>query len=239
MSASSFEELDYGETELGELILRRRAVRLLNGADVFEVKLDGTFLMSSLVNQAEMALATFALPLVTATECDVLVGGLGLGYTAKAALDFSHVRSVAVIEYLDRVIAWHRRKLVPLGERLTGDPRCSMIHGDFFGAVGGDGLLEANGLDRFHAILLDIDHSPGSLLRAEHGAFYTDKGLRRMAEYLHDGGVFALWSADPPDEAFVGMMEGVFARVEVRESRFDNLLLDKEDVNYILIAQAE
>ena len=87
MAMAAFEELDYGLTPLGELILRRREVLSLDRAEVFEVKLDGEFLMSSIVNDAEIALAEFALPLVACDRCDVLVGGLGLGYTAKAALD--------------------------------------------------------------------------------------------------------------------------------------------------------
>ena len=86
MARGAFEELDYGMTPLGELILRRREVLSLGRIEVFEVQLNGQFLMSSLVNDTEIALANFALPLLTCTECDVLVGGLGLGYTAKAKL---------------------------------------------------------------------------------------------------------------------------------------------------------
>lgn len=248
---AAFEELDYGMTPLGELILRRREVLSLGGVEVIEVKLNGEFLMSSLVNDAEIALAEHALPLVTCGECDVLVGGLGLGYTAKAALDSTNVRSVTVIEYLDRVIDWHRRGLVPLAGELTRDIRCSLIHGDFFAAVGSpatdhdrqckeDGTPQTGiGTKRFHAILLDIDHSPQCLLQPAHAAFYTPEGLRRLADRLHPGGVFALWSADSPERVFVDGLESVFASVRVRESKFFNPLLNKEDANYIFIAQLE
>lgn len=249
MAMAAFEELDYGMTPLGELILRRREVLSLDRAEVFEVKLDGEFLMSSLVSDAEIALAEFALPLVACERCDVLVGGLGLGYTAKAALDADHVATVTVIEYLDRVISWHQRELVPLGRALTQDARCRLVHGDFFAVVGSPARNDdqpsaptvAPSTDlaskRFHAILLDIDHSPQCLLQPAHAAFYTSQGLQRLTDHLHPGGVFALWSADPPEESLIESLEVALATVKVRESKFYNPLLDVQDVNYIVVAQ--
>jgi spermidine synthase len=237
MAKPSFEELDYRETELGELILRRRVVRSLGGADVFEVKLDGYFLMSSLVYEAEIALATEALPLVECAECDVLVGGLGLGHTAKAALDSEKVRSVVVIEYLDAVIDWHRRHLVPLGQALTEDARCRLIPGDFFKAVMAPPDDSPLAGCRFHAILLDIDHSPQCLLQPANAGFYTPEGLARLADRLHEGGVFAVWSADPPEERFLDGLRSVFADVQVRECAFYNPLLNQDDVNHIYLAK--
>ena len=256
MTLAAFEELDYSMTPLGELILRRREVLSLDRAEVYEVKLAGELLMSSLVNDAEIALAEFALPLVACDQCDVLVGGLGLGYTAQAALEADNVASVTVIEYLERVIAWHQRELVPLGRALTQNARCRLVHGDFFAAVGSpanqsDGSSEPcpEALaairteparwrsERFHAILLDIDHSPQCLLHAGHAAFYTAEGLKRLTCHIYPGGVFALWSADPPAEALTDSLNDAFANVRVRESTFYNPLLDLHDVNYIVIAQ--
>ncbi len=251
MTLAAFEELDYGMTPLGELILRRREVLSLDRAEVYEVKLAGELLMSSIVNDAEIALAKFALPLVTCDQCDVLVGGLGLGYTAKAALEADNVASVTVIEYLERVVAWHENELVPLGRSLTQDARCRLIHGDFFEAVGSpaklnDGssepcseALTGCALKRFHAILLDIDHSPQCLLHAGHAAFYTAEGLKRLTGHIHPGGVFALWSADPPEESLMDGLNGAFESVRVRESKFYNPLLALHDVNYIVVAQRE
>lgn len=249
MTMAAFEELDYSLTPLGELILRRREVLSLDRAEVFEVKLDGEFLMSSLVNQAEIALAEFALPLVACDRCDVLVGGLGLGYTAQAALDNVKVKTVTVIEFLQPVIGWHQRELIPLGRSLTQDVRCRLVHGDFFAAVGSpasyDDLASAHSSDtlagiaskRFHAILLDIDHSPQCLLHAGHGEFYTSQGLNRLTDHIQPGGVFALWSADPPEESLTDSLNSTFKSVQVHESKFDNPLLDMEDVNYIIVAQ--
>ncbi len=263
MTLAAFEELDYGMTPLGELILRRREVLSLDRAEVYEVKLAGEFLMSSMVNDAEIALADFALaprqptseprsaglPVVACDRRDVLVGGLGLGYTAKAALEADNIASVTVIEYLERVIAWHENGLVPLGRSLTHDARCRLIHGDFFEAVGSpaqqcDGASESCSealaewaSKRFHAILLDIDHSPQCLLHAGHAAFYTAEGLERLTGHIHPGGVFALWSADPLEKSLMDRLSGVFENVQVRETKFYNPLLGRHDVNYIVVAR--
>ncbi len=245
----AYEELDYTMTPMGELVLRRREVLSLDRAEVYEVKLAGQFLMSSLVHDAEIALATRALSLVDRTSCEVLVGGLGLGYTAKAALDCERVESVIVIECLERVIDWHRRGLVPLAGALTDDPRCSLVHGDFFAVVGSPGALPDQPEQRsvathaqigsrcFDVILLDIDHSPQCLLHPAHAAFYTPEGLRRLTRHLHPGGVFALWSADPPQPSVLDGFQQAFAGVNVFESAFRNPLLNVDDVNYIITAQ--
>src|ERR1700675_1779666 len=114
----NFEELDYQPTELGELTLRRRRMLSLEGAEVFEIKLGERFLMSSLFTKVEIALAELALAELQADSLDVVVGGLGLGYTARAALQNPAVQSVVVVEALPAVIDWHRRGLVPLGTQL-------------------------------------------------------------------------------------------------------------------------
>lgn len=249
MSKPPIEELDYGMTPLGELILRRRNVASLNGLEVFEVKLDGQFLMSSLVNTSEIALATIALESAEGVERDVLVGGLGLGYTAQTALDAVDVRSVTVIEYLARVVQWHQRGLVPLASKLVNNPRCRLIQGDFFETFDSPALRHfpekvpdtvvgtVRGPGRFHVILLDIDHSPQCLLQASHAAFYCAEGFKRLTECLHEGGVFALWSAEPPEESLLTDLRAAFGLVEVHESRFFHPLLNVEDVNYIIVAR--
>src|SRR5688572_25941393 len=118
----AFEELDHCHTDLGELVLRRRRPVSLPDQWVYEVKLAGRFLMSSLNTESERELATRALALIPGGELRVLIGGLGLGYTAAAALADPRVAAVDVIERLPEVIAWHRRGLVPLGDALCRDP---------------------------------------------------------------------------------------------------------------------
>ena len=236
---SDFEELDYRRTPLGELSLRRRRVLSLGGTEVYEVKLGDEFLMSSLFSQGEIALAELGLSGLDAGPLDVVVGGLGLGYTACAALDLRAVREVLVIEALPDVIRWHRKGLVPLGERLTGDARCRLVNGDFFALAGssGEGFDPVAPGRRFHAVLVDVDHSPRDLLHTGHAAFYLPAGLRRLTDYLLPGGVFALWSNDPPDDGFLQALGAVFASRQAHVVRFHNPLLNREAANTVYVAR--
>ena len=127
----NFQELAYSATPMGLLTLRRRKEITL-GVDIYEIKLDEEFLMSSLFTVAEVALANLGLEELSEPELDVVVGGLGLGYTAKTVLEHPEVRELLVIDTLHEVIEWHQQGLLPLGEQLTSDPRCRFIHGDFF-----------------------------------------------------------------------------------------------------------
>ena len=111
--SADFAELDYCQTPLGELTLRRRRVRALDDLEVYEVKLGDAFLMSSLFHEVEVALAPLGLAAIDASALDVVVGGLGLGYTARAALAHPALHSLLVVEMLESVIRWHQRGLVP------------------------------------------------------------------------------------------------------------------------------
>ncbi len=238
--AKDFEELDYRQTPLGELTLRRRRVLMLEGLEVLEVKLGEAFLMSSLFHEAEVALADLGAAALDAGEWDVVVGGLGLGYTAAAALAHASVRSLVVIDALEAVIEWHQRGLIPLGAKLTGDPRCRLVHGDFFALADSDAGLDPSAAGRrFHAVLLDIDHSPSNLLHPRHGAFYEAAGLRRLAAHLHPGGVFALWSDDPPDEQFLETLSTVFATSKAHVVKFANPLLECESASTVYVARSK
>jgi len=234
--SARFEELDFRPTRLGDLSLRRRRVPELDGLEVFEIKLGDAFLMSSLFTRVEVALADLGLAGMT-PPLDVVVGGLGLGHTAHAALGNSATRSLLVVEALEPVIDWHRRGLVPLGSGLAADPRCRFVAGDFF-ALAAD---PARGFDpeqpgrKFDAVLLDIDHSPQNLLHAGHGAFYEAAGLRLLAEHLRPGGVFAMWSDDAPDEAFMKNLGEVFSSVRTHVVTFPNPLLDRESASTIYV----
>src|SRR5476651_2590424 len=121
--SASFEELDYRQTPIGALSLRRRREPKL-GVDVFEIKLGDEFLMSSLFTASEIALAQLGLAELSSDGLNVVVGGLGLGYTAQAVLAHKNVASLIVVEALEAVIDWHGRGLVPLGRELTTEARC-------------------------------------------------------------------------------------------------------------------
>jgi spermidine synthase len=234
--AATFEELDFQQTPMGELILRRRLVPTLENREVFEVKLGEEYLMSSMFHAAEIALAKLGLTELGAGEIDAVVGGLGLGYTAVAALASANVRSLLVIEALEAVIGWHRRGLVPPGPGLSGDPRCRFLHGDFFALARAAAGFEAG--RRFHAVLLDIDHAPNLLLHPRHAGFYTPDGLRAFARHLHPDGVFAMWSNDPPDPAFAQVLEKVFVSVRAEVVAFPNPLLGRDSSNTVYLARA-
>jgi spermidine synthase len=236
--SGDFAELDYRKTPLGELVLRRRRLHGLDGLEVYEVKLGDAFLMSSLFHEVEVALADLGLAALNGAEADVVVGGLGLGYTAVAALRHPGVRSLMVVEALDAVIEWHRRGMVPLGAELTADPRCRLVAGDFFELAGsGPGFDAENPGRLFDAVLLDIDHSPRNLLHPRNGEFYTAAGLGGVAGQLRPGGVFALWSDDPPDEEFMGTLRGVFAEACAHIVRFANPLLGAESASTVYVAR--
>jgi spermidine synthase len=239
--SANFEELDYRQTRLGDLTLCRRRVAALDNLDVFEVKLGESYLMSSLFHEVEVALADLGLAAVDAPEIDVVVGGLGLGYTAVAALKHSRVRSLLVVDALDAVIEWHQRGLVPLGSVLTGDARCRFVHGDFFAlaATPQTGFDPQSAARRFHAVLLDIDHSPRNLLHPRNAAFYEPDGLRLLAKQLHPGGVFALWSDDPPDDDFTAALSEVFTEVKSHVVCFHNPLLERDSASTVYVARSK
>jgi len=234
---SEFTELDYQETPLGAISLRRRSEPRLGGKVLYEVKLDDEFLMSSLFVEAEEELAALALQSLDAEELDVVVGGLGLGYTAAKALEIQAVRSLLVIETIAPVISWHRLGLVPLGDKLARDSRCSLVQGDFFELAGSSGGFDLDNPGRlFHAVLLDIDHSPSHWLDTGNSAFYTGAGLTALAASLHPGGVFGLWSNDPPDEAFSSLLNEVFASAEFHLVTFPNPYTGGQSSNTIYLA---
>jgi len=232
----NFEELDYRPTPMGALSLRRRRSPS-SGIDVYEIKLGDEYLMSSQFTAAEIELARLGLAALDRSNLDVVVGGLGLGYTARAVLENARVRSLIVVDALAEVIEWHAQGLLPLGRDLTGDPRCRLVNGDFFAmsdsAAGFDSGAPAR---RFDAVLVDIDHSPRNLLHPRHAALYGPEGLARLASHLHPGGVFALWSNDPPDDAFERDLAGAFATARAHVVTFNNLQGDPDASNTVYVA---
>jgi spermidine synthase len=235
----SFEVIDSQSSPLGEIRLQRRQIALLGGREVLEVKLGEEYLMSSLFHDVEVALADLGLAELQGARIDVVVGGLGLGYTAVTALRHSNVQSLTVVEYLRPVIEWHEKGLVPLGQELTRDERCRFVQGDFFSLA----RSVETGFDpdcpgrKFHAVLLDIDHSPEKLLHPNSHSFYQTEGLMLLSEHLHSGGVFALWSDEPPDEGFVKRLESAFVECGTHVVNFHNPIQNRESSNTVYVAR--
>ncbi len=250
-----FEELDFQKTPLGEISLRRRSELRLAGKIVYEVKLGDEFLMSSLFTDAEIQLARLGLAALEGPDLDIVVGGLGLGYTAAAVLEDPSVGSLMVVEVMEPVIDWHRRGLVPLGKKLVSDPRCTIVHADFFAlaAASGGGFSpaapgaaltpaslqsDAAAPNRLvHAVLLDIDHSPSHWLNPENSAFYRLPALGSLADKLHPGGIFGLWSNDPPDAEFTRLLDAVFQTSESHIVTFPNPYTGGESSSTIYLAR--
>ncbi|WP_062135400.1 hypothetical protein [Demequina aestuarii] len=233
--SARFEELGWGPTPIGEVSLRRR-LDPVTRVDVFEVKLGDEWLMSSQFTVAEEALAHHGLARLTDRDADVVVGGLGLGYTAASALEHAAVRDLAVVELLEPVIEWHEKGLVPLGQVLTADARCRFVQGDFF-AMSHDGGYDPTAPDRtFDAVLLDIDHSPRHVLDDGSAGFYGLEGMRAVASRISPGGVYAMWSNDPPDAQYVAILEQVFVDVEAEVITFPNPLQGRDATATIYLA---
>lgn len=233
-----FAILDARNTPLGALVLRKRTLPSLDDREIYEVKLGEEFLMSSLFPEAEKQLAHLGLGKLKGGNWDVVVGGLGLGYTAAAALEHPKVTALVVIELFPQVIEWHRKGLVPLGSGLCGDGRCRLVERDFFAAATDPvpGLDPEHPGRRFHAVLLDIDHTPSHQLDGGNAGFYTVEGLSALARQLHAGGVFGLWSDDPPDAAFTALLREVFSEAEAVVVPFYNPIQDKESANTVYLA---
>jgi spermidine synthase len=232
-----FAELAHVDTVMGELTLRRRR-EPRRQVDVYEVKLGDEYLMSSLFTVAEIALARLGLARLDREPLTVVVGGLGLGYTAEAVLEDPRVAELLVIETLEPVIDWHEAGLLPVSGALTGDDRCHLVVGDFFALARGEvGFDEREPGRRVDAILVDIDHSPVHTLAPAHADLYTVEGLRRLARFLAPGGVFGLWSDDAPDDGFLDLLAGMFdgARAEVVD--FPNFLTGGTSSNTVYLGE--
>lgn len=237
MVSTRFQELDWRPTPMGELSLRRRWDPVF-GEYAYEVKLGDEYLMSSLFTTAEVEVARLALAWLPQPRLDVAVGGLGLGHTARAVLADPRVGSLVVVEALGEVIEWTERGLVPEGAALAGDARCRLVHGDFFAlAASQEGFDPDTPRRRFHAVVVDIDHSPRHLLSPGHAGFYEAAGLRRLTGHLHPGGVFALWSNEPPDAGFTAVLEEVFTEVRAHTVAFLNPLQGREAANTVYLAR--
>lgn len=236
---SDIEELAYCATPIGELQLRRRRDPAVPGQEIFEIRLGEEFLMSSLFHASEDALAALALARLASRSAgpwDVVVGGLGLGFTARAALAQARVRSLLVVELLEPLIDWHQRALVPLGDELCADPRCQLVAADFFAASASADGFDAKQPGRcFDAVLLDIDHTPERLLDQRSGSFYCAEGLAGLARHLRPGGVFALWSDEPAGAEFESRLGDVFDNCRSHRVAFPNPYTGAESAGTVYV----
>jgi spermidine synthase len=225
------EVLAYEPSAIGMIGLRRRELPSEPGTFVTEITLDNRFLMSSRVAASERELAGRALELHRGAGLDVVVGGLGLGCTAREALRSERVARLEVIELLPQIIDWHARDLVPLAAELRADPRFSVREADVYAWLAGPPQR------RHDLILIDVDNSPEDRFADASRGFYTEEGLARAREHLADGGILGVWSVSESPR-FEDALCGVFDRVKVEAVRFDNDVLGGEELNWLYFARA-
>lgn len=225
-----FEELDYAPTTIGAVSLRRRHILSLK-TDVFEILLGEEHLMSSLFTASEVALADLGVRALRGNTLDVLVGGLGLGYTAQAVLAHDTVANLTVVDLLEPVIRWHQEGLVPMGTELADDPRCQLVQGDFFALAAAESGFDAKNPGRqFDAILIDIDHTPERLLHGGSKSFYTAEGFQALQRFLKPDGVMGIWSDEAPDNAITALLGTALDEAWAEPVVFENPLQDNREV---------
>ena len=229
MGSTNIEILAYESTPLGLLCLRRRELLSDPGTVVTEITINHEFLMSSHYTASERELARVALELNPGRDLQVLVGGLGLGYTAREALKSERVARVEAVELLPQVIDWLRQGLFPVAEELTSDRRFRTVEGDVYAR------LAQPPRDKYDLILIDVDHSPDEQLDSSSSPFYTETGLRAAKEHLAPGGVLAVWSF-AETSSFATALGTVFDKVTVTPVSFWNHLVDEQVTDWLFFA---
>ncbi|MFP6682945.1 MAG: spermidine synthase, partial [Gammaproteobacteria bacterium] len=133
----------------------------------------------------------------------------------------------------------HHRGLFPVSKKLSSDLRTTFYRDDFFELAANKFTeLSPDGNNRrYHAILLDIDHSPNHVLQPGNRAFYTSEGLTRLRDCLHESGVFALWSNDKPEKSFASLLSEIFLVTTTHVVGVDNPLTGKKGDNTIYLAR--
>ena len=229
MTTGNLEILAYEESPIGMICLRRRELLASPGTVITEITLDHELLMSSHHTESERALSSFALDRHPGETLRVLVGGLGLGYTAHEVLRSPRVDRVTVVEFLPQVIDWMAKGLVPLAEDLNRDSRFEVAENDVYALLAG----EPQGA--FDLILIDVDHSPDERLGAGNASFYSEQGLVLAKQHLAAAGILGVWSY-AESSPFADALRTVFDRVDVERVSFDNQLTHENETNWLFFA---
>jgi spermidine synthase len=188
----------------GELRLKRR------GAE-FAIMLDNNELMNSRLSGSEEALATIACERVRGRKAPrILIGGLGMGFTLRAALGALGPDAIIVVaELVPAVVAWARGSMAEVFGDSLSDPRVEIREADV-------GQLIRSGASGFDAILLDVDNGPEGLTRKANDALYDLRGLSAARAALRPGGVLAVWSSGPHPKFTWRLRKAGFEVEEVR-----------------------
>ena len=224
MSRMDTVEIARSQSERGEVVLLRHTNEL--GADVLELRANGIFVMDTHGTSTEIELAGAALDLVPDPR-DVVVGGLGLGFTTARVLADPRVERVMVVEIEDALVGWMRDGTVPQGPAILADDRVKIVVADILMAI-------AEARSTYDLILLDVDNGPGYLVAEANAGVYEPAFLTRCRELLNYDGALVIWSAAAAPELLT-TMRTVFGEAE--ERALDVRLQDRPETHYLYVAR--
>jgi spermidine synthase len=186
-------------------------LRLMRRGGEFSIRLGSNELMNSRRGGSEAALATLACERIKARErADVLIGGLGMGFTLRAALAVLGAQArVTVAELVPSVVAWARGPMAAVFGGGLADPRVRIRNADV-------GSLIRRERSAFDAILLDVDNGPAGLTRGANDGLYDAAGLSAAHAALRPAGVLAVWSSGPDADFTRRLRTAGFGVEEVR-----------------------
>lgn len=218
-------EVDRAVSERGELVLRR----LVGGAGdpVLELRVNGVFVMDTVHTATERALAAEALALA-AEPRRVLVGGLGLGFTARELLADARVEQVTVVEIEEALIEWTRDGTVP-DHGMLADERLQIVAGDIAATIR---QADASSYD---LVLLDVDNGPGYLVYDDNAPIYREPFLRLTRGVLGPGGIAVVWSSDRSAD-LLAALEAVFD--SAREHAIDVRLAGRAEQYFLYLGRS-
>ncbi len=186
-------------------------LRLMQRGAEFSIVLGNIELMNSRLSRSEEALATVACAKIRDRRCSrVLIGGLGMGFTLRAALNQLEADSeIIVAELVPAVLQWAKGSLADIFGGCLADPRVSILEGDV-------GPLIRSRTSAYDAILLDVDNGPNGLTRQANDGLYDVAGISAAKEALRPGGVLAVWSTGPDRRFIDRLRRGGFNVEELR-----------------------
>ncbi|SMF54194.1 hypothetical protein [Streptomyces sp. Amel2xC10] len=199
------EVLDRREGPHGEVVLRRHGTLL-------QIIVNGCFLMDTSDGRSERLLVDAALAALDGRDApELLIGGLGVGFSLAHAAADPRWGAVTVVERERAVVDWHRDgPLSALTARALADPRAKIVEADLLDYVN-------ETCDTFDALCLDIDNGPGWTVDEGNDSLYSVAGLMRCARVLRPGGVLAVWSAQPSPEFEGTLGNAGFQQVRTEE----------------------
>jgi spermidine synthase len=221
-----YDEVARAEGPRGETVLRRRTVDG-DPAEVLELRVNGVFVMDTAETGSERALARAALAL-SEDPRDVLVGGLGLGFTAHEVLGDLRVERVVVVEVDEALVGWMRDGTVPHGPATLADRRLSVTVADVRQAVAETPPAS------YDLVLLDVDNGPAHLVHDANAEVYRRQFLEQVRAGLRPGGVVAVWCAERAPELAAVLAE-VFGDAE--EVQHPVRLQDREEAYWLYVAR--